>query len=215
MWAALGAILMQTFSDAFTKAESETRHLIEEFNFSLSGVGIQEIEGTTAVYGSARYVEAHPTTHDKDLIRSVNLFIAPVRLELNLSIECGKWKFDLDELCYLEGHIKYPQRSHDMYKAMYDSEQLKCEFENLFFTLRAAGSRFFKNDLALWSDLNNQRLSRLLIEKNERIFQKAEVAFKAKNWSEVVNLLEGKQDKLSKLNRGRLNYAKQHLIKST
>ncbi len=135
-------------------------------------------------------------------------------MELDLDIGIGDSFFGIYELHELEGTKGFPERAHDLYKAMHDKSMLSSEFERLIQVLTDCGSRFFSNDTSLWADLNEQRARHVQERENDQIFKSAEVAFKKQDWETVVNLLEDKHQFLSKLDLGRLSYAKKK-VKST
>ncbi len=205
---------VSTFREIFELTEREFRPLLEEYGFLLDEVSITDENRGQCLSGVARYVEKGNWYRPFQKKRFISLSTAPLRLELNLDIGKGDSSYSIYELNELEGNNKFPERSHDLYKAMYDQSQLKSEFERLIQVLVDHGSRFFQNEPSFWTDLHNQRMRHSEEKENREVIKIADVAFKKQDWETVVNLLEDKHHFLSKLNLGRLNYAKKKL-KST
>lgn len=198
---------MPTFTETFKLAERYIRPLLEERGFKLDEVSITDESGSQWVCGAAHYVEKKNWRRPFNRKRFIRLSTAPLRLELDLDIGKGDISYSIYELHELEGNKKFPERAHDLYKAMYDESQLISEFERLIQVLSECGSRFLSNDSSLWSDLNEQRVRHAEERENERVLKDAEMAFKKQDWAKVVSLLEDKHKILSKLDSGRLKYA--------
>ena len=205
---------MSSFKVAFEFAEQGVRSLLEKRGFTLNEVSITEENRSQWIGGVAHYIEKGNWYYPFQRKRFIRLSTAPLRLELDLEIGRGDSTYNIYELKELEGTKEVLARTHDLYEAMLDKKQLKSEFETLIQVLFDCGSRFFSNDSSLWTDLHEQRLRHGDARENEQVFKDAEAAFKKQDWETVVNFLEEKQQDLSNLDLGRLNYAKNKL-KST
>jgi len=199
---------MTSFKETFKLAEQHIRPMLEEYGFKLDHVVITDDNGSIWVHGGARYIENTSLWYPFRKKRFVRISTTPLRLELDLDIGIGDNFFTIYELHELEGNQAFPKRTHDLYKAMYDENQLKTEFERLIQVLKDCGKRFFSNDTSLWSDLESQRNKHSIEKVNNQIFKEAEIAFKKQEWTTVINLLETKKEYLSELNLTRLNYAR-------
>ena len=205
---------MSTFRETFERAEQDVRPLIEKKGFTLKEISITDENGSQWVGGSAHYVESgnwHSLFRKKRFIR---LSTAPLRLELDLDVGIGDSFYTIYELHTLAEGGAFPERTHDLYKAMHDVGQLKSEFQRLIQVLDDCGKRFFSNDPSLWTDLSDLRMRRAQESENKQISKDAELAFKKRDWKTVVTLLEKKKHLLNKLDLGRLSYARKK-IKST
>jgi hypothetical protein len=206
---------MNTFGDTFKSVEKNINPRLLKLGFKLSNLDITETPGSMAVFASAHYLENRIGLFKKRNRKFIQLSTAPLRLELDLDFGWGDNSFSIYELYKLEGNCQFPERSHDLYEAMYESNQLQSEFERLIDIFEKCGKRFLSNDISLKNDLENQRINQSKIAANEKLFNQAEKAFKAHLWHEVVSLLEGKDTCLNKLNHKRLQYAKKmlHIVK--
>lgn len=202
---------MTSFKDTFRFAEQCIRPTLEDYGFKLDEVYITDDNGSIWVHGSARYIEKTNWCHPFGNKRFVRISTTPLRLELDLDIGIGDSFYTIYELHELEGNRAFPERTHDLYKAMYDENQLKSEFERLIKVLKDCGLRFFSNDISLWDDLRAQRIRHFNERKNDQVLNEAEIAFKKQDWATVVKLLENNKEALSKLNLGRLNYSRKKL----
>ena len=206
---------MQTFRETFKLAEANSRALLANYGFSLSDLSVTEESDSQWVGGAAHYLENRRWFHMFKKRRFIRLSVAPLRLESDLDIGRGSESYSIYELHELEGDSEFPERTHDLYKAMYNEDQLQSEFERLIKVFTLCGKRFIENDDSFWLDLRNQRIRRATLMENEQIFKEAQIAFKAQRWGKVVTLLENKKQALSKLNHGRLIYAKKKMRQST
>jgi hypothetical protein len=119
------------------------------------------------------------------------------------------------ELHQLEGSASLPAREHNLYESVRDTDAQRAEFERLAMALRAAGQRFFTGDVTLWSDLEAQRRRAAQDEEDRRLLFASEGAFKAKDWAQVVQLLEPASDRLNPAAAARLAYARKKLQGAT
>ena len=205
---------MSSFKVAFEFAEQGVRSLLEKRGFTLDEVLITDENGSQWIGGAAHYVEKGSWYYPFQRKRFIRLSTAPLRLELDLEIGKGDSTYSIYELNDLEGTKGLPAREHDLYEAMHGEKQLRSEFERLIQVLFDCGSRFFSNESSLWTDLHEHRLRHVDERENNQVLNDAVAAFKRKDWETVVKLLEEKQQDLSNLDLGRLNYAKNKL-KST
>lgn len=205
---------MSTFRETFERVEHDIRPLLEKYGFTLKEISITDENGNQWVGGSAHYVESGNWYSLSRKKRFIRLSTAPLRLELDLDVGIGDSFYTIYELHELAGGGVFPERTHDLYKAMHDEGQLRAEFQRLVQVLKDCGERFFSNDPSLWTDLSNQRTRRTQERENKQISKDAEVAFKKQDWKTVVTLLGKKNHSLNKLDVGRLSYARKKL-KST
>jgi hypothetical protein len=197
---------MQDFKDVFLQAEQQAFQFLKaEHGFKMIDQKIEEAKGTMTVFGAVTYGKSSFLEFGKG--RFVTLSTAPLRLELDLDIGVGQERYSIYELHSLESDGQFPERTHDLYQAMHDAEQLLSEFRRLASILQACGERFFANDRTLWTDLKNQRA--LAAQRHEfiRMNSDAEKAFKDKNWQKVVDILESHHADLNELASARLKYA--------
>lgn len=191
------------FSDVFYEAERNAMAFLEdEFSFCKVERKVVDETGTQYVFGIATYSKAITSETQQNLKVFVTLTVAPLRLELDLDIgleEDSKTKYSIYELHSLEQGGEFPRRQHKLYEAMHDVQQLQAEFEILTQALRACGGRFFAGDKSLWDDLRKQRLTAIDTQDYIYVSHDAEKAFTAKQWDKVINLLEPRESKLSKV----------------
>lgn len=195
---------MQDFKTVFLQAEQKAFQFLKiEHDFKLVDQNIEEVKGTMAVFGAVTYRD------NKGYC--VTISTAPLRLELDLDISFEKERYSIYEFHSLEGGSPFPGRTHDLYQAMHDAEQLSSEFERLAAALRTSGQRFFAHDKTLWNDLRNQRDLAAQKQESLQINNNAEKAFKDKNWQKVIDILELHQDNLNELASARLKYARKQI----
>ena len=169
-------------------------------------------DGTQSMLGTVTYAE--PVSQNPP--RFVRLSVAPIRLELDLDVGIGTDRreyYAIYELHQLEVGGEFPGRQHDLLKAIHNREQLLHEFNRLTAVLRSCGSRFFAGDISLWEDLKRQRSAKAQAANDQQASLDAEAAFKAQRWQDVVNLLEDRESRLSKLDSSRLRYARKQLAR--
>ncbi|NVN92484.1 MAG: hypothetical protein HXX11_18060 [Desulfuromonadales bacterium] len=198
------------FSEIFYEAERNAMSFMES-EYSFRSVDRRVVDEW--VFGTATYAEAPTLNKPRDLELFVTLSVAPLRLELDLYIGVGenkKTNYSIYELYRLERVGDFPRRQHNLYEAMHDVQQLQAEFENLTQVLRDCGSRFFAGDKLLWDDLSKQRLSLTKAQDDIRASRNAEKAFTAKQWDQVIILLEPRESRLSKVDTAKLTYARKH-----
>ena len=176
-------------------------------------MSISGTEGSQWIGGSAHYVEVTPANEFE--ARFIHLSTAPLRLELDLDFGIGEELFSVYELHRLEGKEPFPERKNDLYDAAFDKNILASEFKRLVTTLIGCGERFLSKDCSLWDELQIQRDLRDQKTENHKAYRIAEKAFNNKDWEKVISVLEGRKKSLSKLNLGRLNYAKKKAAKCT
>ena len=120
-------------------------------------------------------------------------------------------RISIYELHALEADGPFPKRQSDLYEAARNAEKLQGLFESLCEILRECGSRFFRNDPELWRDVRALRDGRAAKVSYEATSKEAEAAFKAQTWAEAISLLESLGSRATKLQQGRLNYARNKL----
>ncbi len=206
---------MNTFNQTFQSMEKNISLQLIKLGFKLSDLSITETPGSMGVFASAHYLENRIGFFMNKNRKFIRLSTAPLRLELDLDFGWGESSFSIYELYKLEGDFNFPERTHDLYEAMYEASQLQAEFERLINIFERCGKRFLSNDISLKHDLENQRSKYADIAANEKIFNKAEKAFKAHLWHEVVLLLEDNEKYLSELNKKRLQYARKMVNRIT
>ena len=108
-----------------------------------------------------------------------------------------------------------PAREHNLYESVRDTDAQRAEFERLAMALRASGKRFFSGDGTLWSDMDARRHRAAQDEEDTRRLFASERAFKAKDWTQVVQLLEPASDRLNPAGAARLTYARKKLRGAT
>ena len=202
---------MSSFTETFKCAEKIVRPLIEQHGFTLKSIEINDVKGSQWIYGSAIYKEQRNWLRAGSAQRFIKISVAPLRLELDLNFGAGKEEYTIYELHNLNGGGEFPTLQHSLYKAMEDEVALAAEFTTLIQLLVTCGPDFFNEKTSLFSDLKAQRRKYAIEEENKRIFKEAEAAFKKKQWSVVVNLLDKKEAYLSKLNASRLKYARKKI----
>ena len=143
---------------------------------------------------------------------TVSLSYAPARLELSLDISDGTSNgFSVAELNSLENGVPMPRGTHRLYESVHDTEAQYVEFDRLAAVLRASGARFFAGDASLWSDLQARRELAWQADEDRRAAIQSEVAFRAKDWSKVVLLLEPRSPRLAGAAAARLSFARKKL----
>lgn len=202
---------MSDFLEAFKIAERSIRPRLEAQGFKLYDVSVTDNEGTQWVSGTAKYVERRAWHNPFKAMRFITLSAAPLRLELDLDIGVGERCHSIFELHDLVRKREFPERKHDLYKAMSEGSQLSSEFQRLVDVLESCGKRFFLNDPALWKQLEEQRAKHHRERENMDAFRAAERAFKEHDWETVVKLLEEKYQFLGELESKRLIYAMKKL----
>ena len=206
---------MFTFEQSFREAEEiAMRFLRVDFGFAVKHRRITD-DGTTWTGGDVCY-ESTGSTPNPPRGWSVTLSFCPRRLELDLEIsnESGA-TYSVAELHQLERGACLPAREHDLHESELDTEVQRAEFERLATALRASGERFFSGDVTLWSDLEVQRRRAAQDEEDTRRLFASEGAFKAKDWAQVVQLLEPASDRLKPAGAARLAYARRRLDGAT
>jgi hypothetical protein len=207
---------MSTFEQSFREAEEiAMRFLQVDFGFAATDRRITD-DGTNWTGGIARYESTGSTTRGTPRGWSVTLSLFPFRLGLDLEIsnESGA-SFSVAELHQLERGADLPAREHNLYESVRDTDAQRAEFERLAMALRAAGGRFVEGDVTLWSDLDAQRRKTAQDEEDTRRLFASERAFKAKEWMQVVQLLEPAYDRLNPAGAARLAYAKKRVNDAT
>ena len=191
------------------------RFLQVDYGFAVGDRRITD-DGTNWTGGSARYVSTARTANGPPRGWSVTLSFYPFRLELDLDIsnESGT-SYSVGELQQLERGAGLPAREHNLYESVRDTDAQRAEFERLAMALRASGQRFFRGDVTLWSDLETQRRRAAQDEEDRRLLFASEGAFKAKDWTRVVKLLEPVSDRLNPAGAARLAYARKKLQGAT
>jgi hypothetical protein len=196
-----------SFEESFTSAEqSALRFLVDDQGFHLAEREVARHDAEGGVVARVRY--RSPASAD-GAERTVELTIAPLRLELDLHVskaDCGPYA--VEELHALDGRGVFPRREHGLYDAMYNPEELAAEFHRLAGVLRACGARFFDDDAYLWEDLEAQRLRRAADEEIRRTLTLSQELFRAREWARVVELLSPIESRLGTRASTRLAYAK-------
>ncbi len=187
------------------------RSLQVDYGFAVEDRRIAD-DGTNWTGGSARYVSTGRAANGPPRGWSVTLSFYPFRLELDLDIsnESGV-SYSVAELHKLERGAGLPAREHNLYESVRDTDAQRAEFERLAMALRASGERFFGGDVTLWSALDAQRRSAVQNAEDTRRLLASESAFKAKDWMQVVQLLEPASDRLHPAGVSRLAYAKKKI----
>jgi hypothetical protein len=207
---------MSAFEQSFREAEEiAMRFLQVDFGFAATDRRITD-DGTIWTGGIARYESTGSTTSGTPRGWSVTLSFFPFRLELDLEVssESGA-SFSVAELHQLEHGAGLPAREHNLYESVRDTNAQRAEFERLAMALRGSGKRFFRGDGTLWSDLDAQRRSVAQDDEDTRRLFASERAFKAKDWTQVVQLLEHASDRLNPEGAARLAYARKKLQGAT
>jgi hypothetical protein len=197
---------MSTFEQSFREAEEiAMRFLHVDFGFAAADRRITD-DGTNWTGGIARYESTGSTTSGTPRGWSVTLSFFPFRLELDLEVsnESGA-SFSVAELHQLEHGAGLPAREHNLFESVRDTDAQRAEFERLA----------FRGDGTLWSDLDAQRRRAAQDEEDTRRLFASERAFKAKDWTQVVQLLEPASDRLNPAGAARLAYARKKLQGAT
>lgn len=203
---------MATFEESFCEAEEKAlRFLVDDYGFR----GAERIvtpEGSQGMYGMVRYRSAGTGAAHTPVGWAVSLSFAPLRLELSLGVSDGRTNsFSVEELNAVEGGAPIPHRAHNLYDSIHEASAQYAEFSRLASVLRASGSRFFVGDLGLWADLKAQRHRWWQDDEDRRAIADSESAFRAKNWVQVVSLLDPRAGRLSGAAAARLALAKKRL----
>jgi hypothetical protein len=186
--------------------------------YGLRAVAREVTEGQTqfGVYAFVTYAAVSQSSCSSPEGWKVTLSLAPLRLELDLLVSNRSGsEYSIEELHALQGQGPFPPRQHGLYEAMHSPEELLAEFSRLASVLRAAGGRFFAGDPTLWSDLAAQRDRRTQDDEDKRAVAQSELAFQAKDWCRVVQLLEPMASRLGKAPSARLAYARKHASSAT
>ena len=197
---------MSTFEDVFCDAEEQAfRFLATEYGFLADMRQVDRVSSIHGVYGRAVYQNG---AISPGYGRKVELYIAPLRLELALEVSGhGYGPYSIEELHALDGKGLFPGREHGLYDAMHSPEELLAEFTRLAKVLRAAGSRFFADSSSVWDALQAQRKRRAQDEEIKRTLALAKELFRERDWLGVVALLAPIEGRLGKRASARLAYA--------
>lgn len=191
------------------------RFLQVDYDFAVKERRITD-DGTNWTGGLVRYESRGSTAGGPPCGWSVTLSFCPFRLELDLRISNASGaSHSVAELHQLEGRAGLPACPHDLPESLRDAKVQRAEFERLAMALRASGQRFFRGDVTLWSDLAAQRERAAQDKEDRRRLFASEAAFKAKDWTQVVTLLEPASDRLSQAGVARLAYARKKLQGAT
>lgn len=203
---------MPTFEESFCAAEENAfRFLVDSYGFRAVERSVTP-EGSNWTGGMVAYRSMNSKTGHSPKGWTVSLAYAPARLELSLDISDGQdSRFSVEELHALEGREPFPSGRHSLYDSAHDANAQQFEFARLASVLLRSGARFFSGDQSLWADLRLQRERAWQAEEDRRALARSENAFQVKNWSEVVSLLEPRENRLSKAATARLAYARKRL----
>ena len=207
---------MPTFEGAFREAtERAMRFLQVDLGFAATELRVTD-DGTTGTGGVSRYESRGSTENSAPRGWSVTLSFFPYRLELDLEISTASGaSYSVAELHQLEHGAALPAREHNLYDSVRNADAQRAEFERLTRTLRASGARFFSGDLTLWSDVDTQRRRSAQAEDDRARVLASERAFRGKDWTKVVQLLEPARDRLPHAATARLAYARNKLQGAT
>jgi hypothetical protein len=199
-----------SFDESFCACEEEAlRFLVDEHGFRRARRAAERGEDG-GVHAIAVY---RASARDPESGREVVLSIAPLRLELGLSVACtAAGAFTIEELHALEGRDAFPQRVHGLYDAMLDPELLLAEFVRLADVLRGCGRRFLNDEPQLWDDLLAVRERRADGERMRDVLAHAKEAFYARDWLGVVALLAPIEARLGRRASARLAYARRKAL---
>jgi hypothetical protein len=200
-----------SFDESFCACEEEAfRFLVDEHGFARTQRAVERSGDAEGVHAIAVY---RASTIDVESGREVALSIAPLRLELGLTIACAAaGAFAIEELHALDGRDAFPQRVHGLYDAMLDPELLLAEFARLAGVLRACGRRFLHDQPQLWDDLVAARERRADGERMREVLAQAKEAFYARDWLGVVALLAPIESRLGRRASARLAYARRKAL---
>ncbi len=198
---------MSAFEDVFCDAEEQAfGFLATEHGFQAVAREVDRVHSAHGVFGRAVYQSG---TISPGFGRKVELYIAPLRLELDLDVSGhGYGPYTIEELHALDGDGLFPGREHGLYDAMHNPEELLAEFTRLASVLRAAGARFFADSPILWEALHAQRERKAEDEEITRTLALAKELFHEREWSRVVSLLSPIEVRLGNRASARLAYAK-------
>lgn len=162
---------MSAFEDVFYNAEEQAfRFLATEYGFRAVARQVDRVSSLHGVFGRAVYENGAISPRSG---RKVELYIAPLRLELALEVSGhGYGPYTIEELHALDGEGLFPGREHGLYDAMHSPDELLAEFTRLAKVLRSAGSRFFADSSSVWDALQAQRKRRARDEEITRTLGK-------------------------------------------
>ncbi len=213
---------MQDFANEFVTSARHTLSFLE------SDHGFKE-ESVTIPPDSNSVYTTYMITYVKRLDElphlRVRLNSTPARGELLL--ECAQGNFTnpdqtvtAQELMAIATRGTSVEFKHLVSDAIGRPGIMQEHFTVLAEALRLHGRRFFDLDQSLWEDVRRNRESRRQRSKREeqdrdrqRAVHESGFAFKAKDWSRVVALLQGLAHDLTEAQSERLNYAKKQLQK--
>lgn len=210
---------MPDFKQSFKEAEKHISLMLKTYGFKACDIRVQEKKGTQDVHGIVTYSKNATTNNSvtengSQKQSSIQLSIAPPRLELSLTIEYQGHEFSIEELQALESKGVIPPPRYNLTDTQHDIDKLRWELERLVRVLISCGHRFFNNDETLWTELQQMRDQKSEAAKLKDRSKQAEKAFKANLWDEVVSILSVNTTTLSKLDMVRLKYAQKKLAKN-
>ncbi len=205
---------MSSFENVFRRAEEQAfLFLTTEYGFRAVARQVDRVSSAHGVFGRAVYQSG---AISPGFGRKVELYIAPLRLELDLEVSGhGYGPYTIEELHALDGEGLLPGREHGLYDAMHNPEELLAEFTRLAKILRAAGARFFADSPIVWEALHAQRERRAEDEETTRTLALAKELFHERDWSRVVSLLSPIEGRLGNRASARLAYAKRKVSSET
>ncbi len=202
----------RTFNETFLQAARPAmKFLVDDYLFTETEVHLARDE--TLASAVCWIIYARDQESGRRLF--VNLNLAPFRLESYIDLARGESAYDsrfsIYELYEIVGESTFPRRTTNLYKAAFDPEMLKVEFDRLTRVLRDCGERFFQNDDSLWSEVETMRKRKQENATRRQVSNDAEIAFKLGNWRETTRLLQSLGSRVTKLQQARLVYAMKRL----
>lgn len=168
----------------------------------------------------ATYVIVYARHDSKLSPQLVRLSYTPARGELYLecianALSKQDHRCDVRELLAISIPDSTDPLASDDFDLFGRPEMMLERFETLAAALREFGGRFFAGDVTLWDEVRSVReMNRRKIDQDaqhrarQQTLHESELAFQAKDWQRVVDLLEGVDGTLTKAQSSRLSYAK-------